>query len=123
MLEMAKSRLKIAKMRPKMAKMRLKMAKMRLKMANMRLKIAKMRPKMAKMRPKMAKMGPKMAKMKAKSRLIIFCQDQVYARAKRGHRDRGRPTAWRPMSPVQELQNSREARLENRSATILQRHL
>ena len=53
------------------------------KMAKMRPKIAKMRPKMAKMRPKMAKMAPKMAKIKAFRRLLIFCQDQIYTRAKK----------------------------------------
>ena len=54
-------------------------------MAKMRPKIAKMRPKMAKMRPKMAKMAPKMAKIKAFRRLLIFCQDQIYTRAKKWH--------------------------------------
>ena len=58
-------------------------AKTRPKMAKMRPKIAKMRPKMAKMRPKMAKMSPGSPGQGAFRRLTIFCQDQIYTRAKK----------------------------------------
>ena len=91
------------------------------KMAKMRPKIAKMRPKMAKMRPKMAKMAPKMAKIKAFRRLLIFCQDQLYTRAKKWHQKIGvvsfgallslfLPTVFGPIrSPGQEPDNSKTA--------------
>ena len=68
-----------------MAKMRPKIAKMRPKMAKMTPKMAKMRPKMTKMRPKMAKMSPGSPGQGAFRRLMIFCQDQSYTRAKKWH--------------------------------------
>ena len=60
-------------------------AKMRPNVAKMRPKIAKMRPKMAKMRPKMAKMCPGSPGQGAFRRPMIFCQDQIYTRAKKWH--------------------------------------